>query len=173
MLNNKNVLIALLSLILYLNIYIPLESSNSKNISKLSLFKKKLKSEQEFLKNQKKVKIYIMNAKEIISNNSKLFYQGKLQNSMLYNNMQKKVNSITKNIDGKVINVIWGEPYDSSNKRYVSLPFTLIIELKPNMLYRFFNRFQSEKAITIKSFNLIKRRDNLLLNMQIIFYKLN
>lgn len=171
MINSKNFLILLVAIFVYFNVNMALSARNSRELSKLSLYKTKLKSEEDFLKNSQNIEVYIAKSQKNLKVNKQLLYGADIQNAILFNKMQSKIKQVVEKYNGKVINMIWGEPYTSRGVKYISLPFTLIIELKPSRVADFLRQFQTKEAIAIKQFHLIKRRDNILLNMQIVFYK--
>lgn len=172
MINNKNFLILLVTVFFYVNFFIPMMNTNSANLSKLQLYNAKLKVEKDFLENNVTVEEYISSSKEALEINSQFLHPSKSQNAILFNQVQLKVKKEVKRLGGKVVNLIWGEPFSQDNLSYISMPFTIVVELHPNDVPKFLNTFFSVKeAIVIKQFHLVKKSKTSLLNMQIIFYK--
>ena len=172
MVNSKKVLALLVSIFVYINIYIPLNDSNKKEISKLSLYKSKLEKEKAFLENKKMLSDFIDQSENNLKKNEDLMHPSKMQDSIIFNKMQTQIKTLAARHSAKVVNVIWGEPYVEENSAYYNMPFTFIVEIEPEDTSRFFNDlFKSSKAITIKQAFFVKKINSIVVNMQVYLYK--
>ncbi|HIP37552.1 MAG TPA: hypothetical protein EYG85_11940 [Crocinitomix sp.] len=172
MINNKNILLLLVTIFVYVNFFTPMMETNSNNLSKLQLYRAKLKVEKNFLENNISLEKYIGASQEILKQNGQFLYSAKTQKAIVFNQFQLRIKKEVKRLDGKVVNLIWGEPYSQDNLSYISMPFTIIVELHPNDVPKFLNTlFSVKEVIVIKQLHFVKKSKTSLLNMQIIFYK--
>ncbi|MDF1881742.1 hypothetical protein JHD50_10605 [Sulfurimonas sp. MAG313] len=172
MVNSKKLLVLLLAIFAYINVYTPLCESNNKDIKKLSLYKQKLKAEQYFLDNEKEMAFFISESKKNLEQNTYLMHPENVQNSIIFNQTQNKIKNLVKRFDARVVNVLWGEPRSEKGGIYTIMPFTFILEIEPSDTVNFFNElFKSSKVITIEQAFFVKNKNKIIINMQVNLYK--
>lgn len=172
MVNNKKLLVLLVAFFIYINGYIPLVDSNEKKVKKLNSYEDKLNKEKAFLKDSLEISDLIAKNELNMQTTSELMYQNQVQNSIIFNSIQTKVNVLAKKYQAKVINIVWGEGYNGEEIAYTVLPFTAILEIEPEDIPVFINElFKGSKVVTIEQIHLIKKRNFVLLNMRINMYK--
>ena len=170
--NSKKFLALLVSIFLYINVYVPLSESNTKDISKLTLYEEKLKKEKYFLENRSKLVEFVSQSKKGLDKNSNLMYPATLQNAIVFNRMQTKVKHLASKYQAKVVNVLWGEPYSEDDITYTIMPFTFILEIEPADASKYLNALLADsKAITIKKAFFVKKKNEIVMNVQVNLYK--
>lgn len=170
--NSKHLLILLVTIFIYVNIYEPLVTQNKKNSSKLRTYKERLLLEKNFINHKKELEKYIYNSKVTLNQNENILYKANLQDSIIFNKMQSKVKTIVNKNNAKLLNILWGEPYNSKEALYINMPFTFILEIEPKKLYNLFHDlFKYSQSMTIKQIFITKKKNNLLVNMQIYLHK--
>ncbi len=170
--DSKNLLILLVAIFVYINVYEPLVIKNKRDTTKLFTYTKKLSSEQKFILHKNEIVDFITKSKAVLENNEKALYDTSIQNSIIFNQMQSQIKNLVRLNNAKLINVLWGEPYSEENSSYINIPFTFIIEIEPAKLYDLFTKlFAHSKSITIKQLFIVKKKNILVVNMQIYLHK--
>ena len=170
--DSKNLLILLVAIFAYVNVYQPLTVSNKRDMAKLTTYKQRLLSEKEFILHKDKISKFIKKSKITLENNEKILYSATQQDSIIFNTMQSKVKKLVHENRAKLLNILWGEPFSEEGSRYTNMPFTFIIEIEPKKFYNFFTKiFEHSKAISIKQLFIVKKKTSLVVNMQIYLHK--
>jgi len=170
--NSKKLLALLVAIFVYINVYVPLSENNSKEISKLLLYQSKLEAEKSFFEKESEAQTYINLSEKNLAENEMLMYPASMQDAIVFNKIQTKIKTLIKQYQGKVVNVLWGEPYKQDEASYMIMPFTFIIEIEPEDSPKFFNElFNSSKAMTIKQAFFVKKKNMIVINMQVNLYK--
>jgi len=170
--DSKKTLIFLVSLFAYINFYVPLNESNVKDIARLSLYEQKLKAENSFIENKNEIGTYIENSKSILADNKKIMHDVSMQSSIIFNKQQSKIKNLSLDFNAKLVNVLWGEPHSVDNSLHVNMPFTFIVQIEPKKLSEFLIKLLKEsKAMTIKQVFFVKKKKDILVNIQVHLLK--
>lgn len=172
MLNNKKFLILLLAVFFYINVHIPLNDANTQNIDKLLLYKTKYETIKKILEKKEEYEQLFSESKKNLEQNQVYLFDARDQNAMLYNQIQMNIKNITKKYGAELLNTSWGEPFMDEEYNYEVLPYTFIVKLHPNDISAILNDFFTQKkAIKIIKLHIGKNRNDIVVNVQVLFFK--
>ena len=153
--NNKKVLLILVTLLVYVNIYSPLIDKNNKLKEKIIATKRSILKDELYLKNQNKL-LHDINRSEktYTAYLDKHFYN--VQKAQIFNLMQKEIKKEIDKCNIHEDNIKWGENYQ--NQDFIEFPISVRVYGTIRNLGKFIETMRKNPKLHIRSFSVMNSR---------------
>ena len=167
--DNKNILIFLLILLIYINVYMPLAEKNQKLVHNIASVKKSINKDRYYIAH----KAYIyqeLNTSNTINHTYTQKYLFSEDSAMILNIIQKRVKQIIKDTHVNEDLITWGEQY--TDKKYFEIfPMQLRVSGSVKHLGEFFDKLYHTHKIKIKEFSMERTPEHYILRISVFGVK--
>ncbi|MBN2825428.1 MAG: type 4a pilus biogenesis protein PilO [Campylobacterales bacterium] len=161
--SNKNILILLISLTLFINFINYIDEDESKTLKKIEALKKRIAQEKALL--GEKVSLDTKDS-------TKLFFDSTQDNNRLLGAFQNEIKAIADRSGFKINNITWGEPTVNEKLKLVTIPLKLSAITTPHYFAEFLNALKAmDKIVKIDMITMGKSRKEISYQMYLFGYK--
>ena len=157
--NNKKLLILLLSVAFYVKFASPYGEKIDTLKDEILYLNMKIQKEESIKENRKKIQKKLDKALKIAKENEEFLYKPDENNSEIQGKLQMFLKETASKYYATFINAAWNEPYIDEKNRFIELPITASIKGTPDAMNYFFkNIYKSKKLVNIKNLDIGKMR---------------
>ena len=167
--NNKYILIFLVTLLALINIYAPLKENNIALVNKIVAMQRALEKDHYYLAHSQKILQDINQTKQIITAYQKKFFYT-LSGAQVFNTMQKELKRLIKNQNVHEDLITWGESY-TDDKMFEIYPMQVRVSGSIKHIGSFFNALLHHSKIRIKEFDMTRRPEHYILKLSVMGIK--
>ena len=160
----KKILLLLITLLIYINVYSPLTEKNNTLKEKIIATKRSILKDKLYLKNQHKL-LHDLNRSEESYNiylNKHLYTS---QKSQIFNLMQKKIKEEILKCNIHESNIKWGESYKTEG--FIEFPMSVRVYGAVKNLGKFIETIRKNPKLHIKAFSISNSRKYYMLHLTI------
>ena len=162
--NSKNILIFLVFLIVYVNIFTPLSQENRQLKHKIIQLKKSIEKDKLYIHHARQINRDLNNSQTINEKYfNELFYND--TNTQVFNTMQKDIKSFIKNSNVHEDRISWGESYKDG--KLIIFPLHIRISGSIKKLGNFYTKLEKHTKIHIKDITMQKTKEHYILKLSV------
>jgi Tfp pilus assembly protein PilO len=168
--NNKNILIFLIILIVYINLFTPLSEKNKNLLQKIIATKQAIQKDRLYIQYSKRIKHELYESN--ITNTAyikRYFYEE--ANTQIFSLMQKEIKNLISTSSVHEDLIKWGESYQSD--KLIIFPINVRVSGSVKKLGSFFELLDNNYKINIKDFTMQRMKEHYFLKISVYGVKRN